>query len=153
MLDIGFSEILLFGIIALVVLGPEKLPVAIRTAGRWYANLRRLVTNVQRDIEQELKLTEIREQMQQELTKLKDMEHAMQQKLDQLNDMQELHQFPSNQIKPQFEAPPAFGLMLWQHQQAAVRTPYRVTHTTPINPAQTEVAWQLPATANEHPLS
>ena len=37
MFDIGFSELLLFGVIALIVLGPEKLPQAARTAGQWYA--------------------------------------------------------------------------------------------------------------------
>ncbi|MBS5992774.1 MAG: twin-arginine translocase TatA/TatE family subunit, partial [Acinetobacter baumannii] len=36
MLDMGFSEILLFGIVAIVVLGPDKLPQAMRTVGRWY---------------------------------------------------------------------------------------------------------------------
>lgn len=86
MLNIGFSEILLFGIIALVVLGPEKLPIAVRTAGRWYAHIRRLVTNVQRDIEQELQLTEMREHMQKELDRIKSMEHNMQQQLDQMHD-------------------------------------------------------------------
>ena len=44
MFDIGFSELLLFGVIALIVLGPEKLPQAARTAGQWYAKIRRTVS-------------------------------------------------------------------------------------------------------------
>lgn len=86
MLNVGFSEILLFGIIALIVLGPEKLPQAIRTAGRWYAQIRRLINNVQRDIEQELQLAEMREQMQKELARIKSIEQEMQTQLDQMQE-------------------------------------------------------------------
>ncbi|HEY4713419.1 MAG TPA: Sec-independent protein translocase protein TatB, partial [Aquirhabdus sp.] len=71
MLDVGFSELLLFGIVALIVLGPDKLPVAVRAAGRWYAQLRRMVTNVRNDIEQELQLVEMRDLMQKELARIK----------------------------------------------------------------------------------
>ena len=65
MFDIGFSELLLFGIIALVVLGPEKLPHAVRTAGRYYAKFRRTVATLQSEIEAELDLAETRKQMQE----------------------------------------------------------------------------------------
>ena len=60
MFDIGFSELLLFGVIALIVLGPEKLPQAARTAGQWYAKLRRTVSTLQSEIEAELDLAETR---------------------------------------------------------------------------------------------
>ena len=56
MFDIGFSELLLFGAIALIILGPEKLPQAARTAGRYYAKFRRTVANLQSEIEAELDL-------------------------------------------------------------------------------------------------
>ena len=64
MFDIGFSELLLFGVIALIVLGPEKLPQAARTAGQWYAKIRRTVSTLQSEIEAELDLAETRQQMQ-----------------------------------------------------------------------------------------
>ena len=66
MLDMGFSEILLFGIVAIVVLGPDKLPQAMRTVGRWYGKARRLMHSVQHDIEKELNLLEMKEQVQRE---------------------------------------------------------------------------------------
>ena len=47
MLNIGMTELLAFGIIALLVLGPEKLPEAARFAGRWYGKIKRMVSNVQ----------------------------------------------------------------------------------------------------------
>ena len=71
MFDIGFSEIFLFGVIALIVLGPEKLPQAARTAGQWYAKLRRTVTTIQSEIEAELDLAETRQQMQDELASIR----------------------------------------------------------------------------------
>lgn len=86
MLDVGFSELLLFGIVALIVLGPDKLPVAVRAAGRWYAQLRRMVTNVRNDIEQELQLVEMRDLMQKELARIKDTELNLQQQLNQMNE-------------------------------------------------------------------
>lgn len=86
MLNVGFTELLLFGIVALIILGPEKLPKAIRTAGRWYAQIRRLINNVQRDIEQELQLAEMREQMQKELARIKSIEQEMQTQLDQMQE-------------------------------------------------------------------
>lgn len=93
MLNIGFTEILLFGIIALVVLGPDKLPIAVRTAGRWYARLRYMVSNLQQDIEKELQLSELREHMQQELSRIKSIEAQMQAQLDQMHDeLAELNQ-------------------------------------------------------------
>ena len=92
MLNVGFSELLLFGIIALIVLGPEKLPVAARTAGRWYAHLRRLASNLQQDIEKEIQLSELREHMQQELGRIKAIEKQMQAQLDQMHhELAELH--------------------------------------------------------------
>lgn len=44
MFDIGFSELILLGFVALIVLGPEKLPVAMRTLGRYYAKFKHTLT-------------------------------------------------------------------------------------------------------------
>ena len=85
MLNIGFSELLLFGIIALIVLGPDKLPTAVRTAGHWYARLRFMLGNLQQDIEKELQLSELRDHMQQELDRIKLIEAQMQVQLNQMS--------------------------------------------------------------------
>jgi len=93
MFDIGFSELLLFGVIALIVLGPEKLPQAARTAGQWYAKIRRTVTTLQSEIEAELDLAETRKQMQEELAKIRQTEAQMQQEIAAMrSNMQELKQ-------------------------------------------------------------
>ncbi|MCW9710267.1 Sec-independent protein translocase protein TatB [Avibacterium sp. 21-586] len=61
MFDIGFSELLLISIVGLVVLGPKRLPVAIRTVMGWIRTLRGLAANVQNELSQELKLQELQE--------------------------------------------------------------------------------------------
>ena len=61
MFDIGFSEIVLVCIVGLVVLGPQRLPVAIRTVMGWVRTIRGLATNVQNELKQELKLQELQD--------------------------------------------------------------------------------------------
>ena len=61
MFDIGFSEVVLVCIVGLVVLGPQRLPVAIRTVMSWVRTVRGLATNVQNELKQELKLQELQD--------------------------------------------------------------------------------------------
>lgn len=69
MFDVGFSELFLLAIIALVVLGPEKLPHAARMAGAWVGRIRRTLINVQADIENEVASAEMRERIRKEMAK------------------------------------------------------------------------------------
>jgi len=61
MFDIGFWEIALISIIGLVVLGPERLPTAIRSVMRWVNSARGIANSVKTEISQELKLHELNE--------------------------------------------------------------------------------------------
>lgn len=63
MFDIGFSELLLVFVIGLVVLGPQRLPVAVRTVVGWIRAMRSLAANVQNELAQELKLQELQESL------------------------------------------------------------------------------------------
>jgi sec-independent protein translocase protein TatB len=60
MFDIGFSELLVIGIIALVVIGPERLPRVARTVGHLAGRLQRYVADVKADINREIELDELR---------------------------------------------------------------------------------------------
>jgi len=76
MFDMGFTEMMLIGIVALVVIGPERLPGVARTAGKYFARLRNFMTNVRADVESELKADELREMFesqQKELQSLKEV--------------------------------------------------------------------------------
>lgn len=61
MFDIGFSELVLVFVIGLVVLGPKRLPVAVRTVVGWIRAMRSLASNVQNELAQELKLQELQD--------------------------------------------------------------------------------------------
>ncbi|EED1043720.1 MULTISPECIES: Sec-independent protein translocase protein TatB [Enterobacteriaceae] len=74
MFDIGFSELLLVFIIGLVVLGPQRLPVAVKTVAGWIRALRSLATTVQNELTQELKLQELK--LQEFQDSLKKVEKA-----------------------------------------------------------------------------
>lgn len=60
MFDIGFSEIILVLVIALIVVGPERLPRLARTAGLWLGKIRGMVASVKAEIDHELATEELR---------------------------------------------------------------------------------------------
>jgi sec-independent protein translocase protein TatB len=60
MFDIGFSEMIIIGVIALIVLGPEKLPRVARTVGHLLGRMQRYVNDVKADINREVELDELR---------------------------------------------------------------------------------------------
>jgi len=60
MFDVGFSEIMVIAVVALVVLGPEKLPKTARTLGHLFGRLQRYVADVKSDINRELQLEELK---------------------------------------------------------------------------------------------
>ncbi|ANC37629.1 twin-arginine translocase subunit TatB [Acinetobacter baumannii] len=88
MLDVGMTGLLCFAIIAILVLGPEKLPEAARFAGRWYVRLKRYITNLQNEIDQELRLSEFRKEMQEELNRIEALERKVQQQLEEIQKQQ-----------------------------------------------------------------
>lgn len=76
MFDIGFTEMMLIGIVALVVIGPERLPAVARTAGKYFSKLRNFMSSVRADVESELKADELRqifEKQQEEIQSLKEV--------------------------------------------------------------------------------
>lgn len=61
MFDIGFSELLVIGVVALIVIGPEKLPRVARTVGHLMGRAQRYVSDVKADIAREAELDELRQ--------------------------------------------------------------------------------------------
>ena len=67
MFDLGFSKLLVIGLVALMVLGPERLPRVAKQAGQWLAKMRRYVEDVKADFAKQADLDELRK-LQTEVT-------------------------------------------------------------------------------------
>ena len=66
MFDIGFPELLLVSVVTLLVLGPERLPEALRSLGLWLGRARRSFSRVKTEIEREIGMDEVRRQLHNE---------------------------------------------------------------------------------------
>lgn len=90
MFDIGFSELLLVLVIGLVVLGPERLPVAVRTVAGWIRALRAMAASVQNELSQELKLQELQDSLKKaEESGLKNFTPEIKASMDELKEAAE----------------------------------------------------------------
>jgi len=70
MFDVGFSEMLLVGLIALLVFGPERLPKVARQAAMWIKKARSMASSVKQEIDRELQLQELKETLDQQKRQL-----------------------------------------------------------------------------------
>lgn len=77
MFDIGFSEIVVIAVVALIVLGPERLPKTARTLGHLFGRLQRYVNDVKADISREMELEELRKLQQEMKSAASDLEQSM----------------------------------------------------------------------------
>ena len=66
MFEVGFTELVMIALVALLVVGPERLPELVRTTGRWIGRFKRIAGEVRAEIERETALAELR-QAQQDL--------------------------------------------------------------------------------------
>lgn len=88
MFDIGFSEIVLVLIIGLIVLGPERLPVAVKTVTGWIRAMRSLASSVQNELTQELKLQELKDSLKKaEQAGLQNLSPELKASMDELKEM------------------------------------------------------------------
>ncbi len=81
MFDVGFPELMLLAVLALLVLGPQRMPEAIRTLGLWLGRLKRSFTQIKTEIEREVGMDEVRRQLHNEsiLAELQRLEQDLQQ--------------------------------------------------------------------------
>ena len=77
MFDIGFSEILVVGVVALIVIGPERLPKVARTLGHMFGRLQRYVNEVKADINREIELDELRKLQSEVQSAARDIEQSV----------------------------------------------------------------------------
>lgn len=72
MFDIGFTELVMIAVVGLLVIGPERLPGAIRTGSAWLARFRRSFNDIKREVEQELHNDEVMQDLKRSSGKLRD---------------------------------------------------------------------------------
>lgn len=90
MFDIGFSELILVFVIGLIVLGPKRLPVAVKTVAGWIRAIRSLATTVQNELAQELKLQEFQDSLKKvEKASLGNLSPELKESMDELRDAAE----------------------------------------------------------------
>ena len=77
MFDIGFSEIVVIAVVALIVIGPERLPKTARTLGHLFGRLQRYVADVKADINREMQLDELRKLQQEVQTAATEIESSV----------------------------------------------------------------------------
>lgn len=77
MFDVGFSQLILIGLVALIVIGPQRLPSVARTVGHLLGRLQRYVGDVKADISREMQLEELKKLQDQVASQARDMERQV----------------------------------------------------------------------------
>lgn len=85
MFDVGFSEILFLGIIAIVILGPEKLPKAIQYLANLKRQLNQFKESVNQALEKELEIKQLKNELSEEILHVKSLEKKMHDYFSQLD--------------------------------------------------------------------
>ncbi len=85
MFDIGSTEFMFIIIIAIIVLGPEKLPDALKTTGRIIGKLKRMWRDATADIRKEIELEEMKEEMQKYKEELKKLQEQVNKDTSEIN--------------------------------------------------------------------
>lgn len=156
MFDIGFWELVLIAVIGLVVLGPERLPVAVRTVARWVRTFRAMAASVQNELNQELKLQEMQENLKKaEQMNLKDLAPEVDASL------RELKEAAASVQRPYANSQSAASPELATASDATASAAADVTTATSDSPASTASAALQPNAAElaeqeedegDHPL-
>ena len=82
MFDVGFWEILLILVLALVVIGPERLPGAARQAGFWVGKARRYIEGVRTEVEQELDVNEFKRMLRNQEVQINELQQQIKSSVD-----------------------------------------------------------------------
>lgn len=77
MFDVGFWEIMLISILAMVVIGPERLPKVAKTVGHWFGKTRRFVEGVKSEVESEFDATELKRLMHNQEVQIKELQSKL----------------------------------------------------------------------------
>lgn len=150
MFGISFSELLLVGLVALLVLGPERLPGAARTAGLWIGRLKRSFNAIKTEVERELGADEIRRQLHNEhILQMEQEAKKLMAPLTGLQSQVEESLTPPSLAQPEGQSPPAAPTIAPNSRlnslPGAGATPAASQDAAPAAPAEPTAAPQAPA--------
>lgn len=77
MFEVGFSELCMLGLVALLVIGPEKLPKVARLAGFWLGKTRTMIASVKAEIKEELRAEEMRQLFNEQQAGLSEFQQTL----------------------------------------------------------------------------
>ncbi|MGK3129404.1 Sec-independent protein translocase protein TatB [Pantoea sp. C8B4] len=156
MFDIGFSELVLVFVIGLIVLGPQRLPVAVKTVVGWIRAIRSLAANVQNELAQELKLQELQDS-------LKKVEEAGRGSLspelkESMEELRKTADSMKRSVQQSIDIEKAEDEANTIHQPSSVSAQSVTASQPPVTPAAAEHQASAPAQAPqavtaEHPAS
>ncbi|MCU7873880.1 MAG: Sec-independent protein translocase protein TatB [Candidatus Thiodiazotropha sp. (ex Lucinoma borealis)] len=89
MFDVGFWELTIIALVALIVIGPERLPKVARTAGLWLGRGRRFIANVKADIDKEIKAEELKEVIEKQATLANPVHEILEETRNDLNQIKQ----------------------------------------------------------------
>jgi len=100
MFDIGFWELAMVGLVALVVIGPERLPRLAYTAGKWLGKARGILSNVKAEIDREIKAEELKQILEDQQRQMNPLHEILEETADTVRDFKRrteatLHDVPA----------------------------------------------------------
>ena len=101
MFDVGFWELTIIALVALIVIGPERLPKVARTAGLWLGRGRRFVATVKADIDKEIKAEELKEVIEKQAALANPVHEIVE---ETRNDLNEIKLDAAKQVKESQDA-------------------------------------------------
>jgi sec-independent protein translocase protein TatB len=101
MFDIGFLEILVVGVLALLVLGPERLPGAMRSAAKAFRSVRNMASGFKQEVEEQLRVHELHENLKKaEQQNMQNLSPELQKSVDELKAAADAVNKPDDKDKP-----------------------------------------------------
>lgn len=139
---IGFMELLLIGVLGLVVLGPERLPVAVRSISGWIRAMKRMANSVKDELEQELKIEQLHADLKKAESKgLANLSPELQESIDQLKQAAQSVNRPYQVQDPVSQNTSASG--------DPIHNPAQVSQTSPTSPIEASLTSASPAAHSE----
>ena len=136
MFDIGFSELLVIAVVALIVIGPERLPKVARTLGHLFGRMQRYVNDVKADISREMELDELRKLQSNVEEAARAIQGSVEKEVNETrNELDKLAEAANPNPAPDYPELPA------------AQSPAQATQETPVEPATQQLDLALEGSA------